>query len=162
MKSLRTLIPSAMLALFVCAAAVLAADPAPKPATAADTTTDTAAVTANDSLHYVVYYFYTNVRCATCRKLEAYSQEAVDSGFVKLISDHCLEFRGVNTDDEANAHFLKDYELYTKSVVVVAYDQDKQVRWKNLDKIWELVGDKPKFLAYIRSEVDAFMAGKEK
>ena len=32
---------------------------------------------------FVAYYFHGNMRCATCRKLEAYSEEAITKGFAE-------------------------------------------------------------------------------
>jgi len=39
-------------------------------------------VSAQSPSHKVVaYYFHTNTRCDTCRKIEAYSHEAIEEGF---------------------------------------------------------------------------------
>jgi hypothetical protein len=53
-----------------------------------------------------------------------------------------------------NEHFIKDYQLYTRSLVVV--DESNPKRFKNLDKVWQLVRDKPAFLKYVQDEVRAF------
>jgi hypothetical protein len=108
----------------------------------------------------VVYYFYGNVRCPTCHKIENYTQEIVASQFAEAIKQGLLEWKPVNTEESGNEHFDKDYELYTKSVVVAEFQNGKQIRWKNLPKIWELVGDKPAFQKYIQDEVAAYIEGK--
>ncbi|MCX5685441.1 MAG: nitrophenyl compound nitroreductase subunit ArsF family protein, partial [Planctomycetota bacterium] len=92
----------------------------------------------------IAYYFYTNVRCATCRKIEAYTQEAV-TGLAAATKDVAVEWRAVNTDDAANEHFKADYSLVAKSVIVADWHDGKQTQWKNLDKIWELVDDQAAF-----------------
>ena len=62
----------------------------------------------------------------------------------------------VNFDESANGHFVKDYGLHSQAVVLSARTGGKQVRWKNLDRIWKLVGDKGAFQAYITDEVRTF------
>ena len=107
----------------------------------------------------VVYYFHGSKRCVTCKKLEAYSDEAVKSGFGEELKEGVLEWRVVNTDEPENAHFLKDYQLITKSVVVVEMVDGKQKRWRNLKKIWQLVGDKDEFVAYVQGGVREYLEG---
>jgi hypothetical protein len=108
----------------------------------------------------VVTYFRGNVRCATCINLEAYSDEAVEQGFPQEIANGTVEFKTVNIDEEDNRHFVKDYQLVSRSVVVSRIENGKEIKWKNLDMIWHLVGDKEKFMAYIKAETKKMMEGK--
>jgi len=105
----------------------------------------------------IAYYFHATQRCATCRKLEAYSHEAITQRFAAQLEDGSLEWRAVNTDEPENKHFLDDYKLYTRSLVIVKMQQGRQVDWKNLEKIWDLVDDKPGFLEYVQREIGAYM-----
>lgn len=105
----------------------------------------------------IVYYFHGTQRCSNCIKIEAYTKEIVDSIFSAQLKDSTVVWRLVNTDENANKHFRDDYQLFTKSVVLSDLDDGKQVRWKNLDKIWEYLGDKVVFQAYIRDEVAAYL-----
>jgi hypothetical protein len=107
----------------------------------------------------VAYYFHGSFRCATCRKLEAYSEEAIVQGFPDEIASGRLSWRVVNTDEAESKHFVKDFELVTKSLVLVEYRGDEVVRFSNLKLIWQLVGDKPGFLTYVR-EATAEMLGR--
>jgi hypothetical protein len=106
----------------------------------------------------VAYYFHGNKRCSTCRKLEAYSEEAITGGFASQLESGELEWRVVNTDVATNAHFITDFELVTKSVVLVEYRDGEVVRWRNLKLIWQLVGDQDGFLRYVRDETRDFLA----
>lgn len=101
-----------------------------------------------------VYYLYDSVRCDSCRKIEAYTREAVQQGFE---SQMAVDWSPLNTDKPENAHYLKDFKLISKSVVVVEYDGGKQVRWKELDRIWDLLKDKAAFKKYIRDEVQGYL-----
>jgi len=106
-----------------------------------------------------VYYFHTTQRCASCKKIEALADEAIRSGFSKELAQGKLEWRPVNTDEPSNRHFITDYKLYTKSVVVVDLTDPKQERWKNLPKIWELLRDEAAFRQYVQGEVRAYLGG---
>ncbi len=97
----------------------------------------------------VVNYFHGNVRCATCKKIEAYTAEAVKESFK---DNELVEWRVTNTDDSGNEHFVTDYELTTRSVVVVEEIDGKPGKWKNLKEIWDLVGEKESFQNYIIKE----------
>ena len=105
----------------------------------------------------VLYYFYGNVRCATCRKIEAYTTACVKERFADATESGKLRFETLNTDADGNEQYVLDYELSTRSVVVAELEDGKPVRWKKLEKIWDLVTDEPKFLDYIETETRAFL-----
>ncbi len=105
----------------------------------------------------VAYYFYGNMRCATCRKLEAYSEEAITEGFAEEITLGGLIWLTVNTDDKEHEHFVTDFELVTKALVLVEYVDGEVERYKNLDRIWKLVGDKDAFIEYVQAGTREFI-----
>ena len=105
----------------------------------------------------VVYYFHGNARCVTCRKLESYAKEALVLYFSEGLSSGTMEFKPVNVEIPENDHFIKDYSLVTKSVVLSDTVNGEQTNWKNLDKIWELVGDKEIYQQYIRDNIKEFL-----
>jgi hypothetical protein len=112
---------------------------------------------ASESPRYVAYYFHGNFRCATCRKLEAYSEEAITRGFADELGSGELEWRVVNTDEADNTHFVTDFDLVTKSLVLVEYRNGEVVRFTNLKLVWQLVGDKDGFLRYVRDSTREFI-----
>jgi len=105
----------------------------------------------------VVYYLHGNRRCMTCKKLEAYSEEAVTSGFETQLEDSLIVWQVVNFEKQDNEHYVKDYGLYTQSLVLSRRQGDKEVEWKNLEKIWKLVGEKKEFISYVQGELKAFL-----
>jgi hypothetical protein len=107
----------------------------------------------------VAYYFYGNFRCQTCRKIEAFSGEAVKSGFPEDLKAGRLEWRAINVEEPGNEHFIQNYQLFSKSLVLVAKEGSKQTRWKNLQKVWTLVGDKEAFIQYVQDEIRAYLGG---
>lgn len=107
---------------------------------------------AADDKQTTVYYFHGNQRCYTCNKMENFTKEAVSASFK---DNKNIAFKAVNTDEPENKHFVKDYSLYTKSVILV----DDKGNWKNLDKIWTLVRNEKDFKDYIVQGVNDFIGG---
>jgi len=105
----------------------------------------------------VVYYLYGNVRCPTCRKFETYTEKALDEAFSGELADGRLRYQPINVDKPGNRHFIDDYQLYTKTVIVAKTQDNRQMKWKNLKKIWQLVGNERKFLDYIQTEVQEYL-----
>jgi len=105
----------------------------------------------------VAYYFHGDFRCPTCHKLEQYSKEAIEINFKDEITSGKLEFKAVNIEDRGNEHYGKDYQLYTKALVLSLIKGDKQIKWINFDKIWEYVGNKQRFIDYVKSGVADFL-----
>ena len=107
---------------------------------------------------FVAYYFHGNARCATCRKIEAYSEEAISTGFESKLADGRLEWRVVNIDESQNMHFVRDFQLVTKSVVLAEYNDGEVVRWENLKDVLQLVRSKDRFVDYVQTRTREFLA----
>jgi len=86
----------------------------------------------------IVYYFYGNHRCATCNKMEALT--------VKALKDKDVTYKAVNIDEPANEHYVKDFQLDARVVVI-----QKDGKFKKLEKVWDLVEDEQAYIAYIQS-----------
>ena len=107
----------------------------------------------------IVYYFHGHFRCPTCYKLETYSKEAIEANFKNELASGKIVFNVINTDEKGNEHFVNDYQLYTKSLVISLIENGKEVKSKNLTKIWDYVGNKQKFFEYVTSEINGFLKG---
>lgn len=122
--------------------------------------TDTAKAPVRSFDKIIVYYFHGNARCPTCHAMENLAKSVVETDFAKSIKKGTLEWKTVNVEEPGNEHFNKDYALYTKSVIVSTIKDDKEVSWKNLDRIWQLIHDEPMYKEYIKKEVNACLEGK--
>ena len=107
----------------------------------------------------IAYYFHTNTRCSTCIKIEQYSHEAIEQGFPNELKNGMLEMRVVNYEQTENRHFMQDYKLVSKSLVLVKMVNGKQTKPTNLRLVWQLTGHKDAFLNYVRKEVRSYLAG---
>lgn len=108
----------------------------------------------------LVYYFYTNTRCSSCKTIEDYTREAVEKNFASGYKGWKVVFRGVNVDEAPNAHFVQDYWLNSKSVVVQKFSGEKALKWGKLEKVWQLLGDKEAFIQYVTAEIQKLLDGK--
>lgn len=106
----------------------------------------------------VVCYFMTTQRCTNCVHIETYTKEAIDERFVENMNDRTLAWKMINVDEFPNRHFIKDFDLHTKSVVLVKIRDGKQVEWKNLDQVWANLSNKELFKKYVESELITFIA----
>ena len=105
----------------------------------------------------VAYYFHGNFRCYNCFTIEQYSKEAIEKYFPEQLKNGKLTFSVINTDMPENEHFIKDYQLYTKSIIVAEFKNGKQVRWTNLAKVWDYIKDRDAFYNYVKAEVQKYV-----
>lgn len=108
----------------------------------------------------VAYYFHGNMRCTTCKKIEALTTEAIETGFADDIKASRVELKVVNVEESGNEHYIQDYQLASRSVVVARYEGEAQKDWKRLDAVWQLTGDKEAFIRLIQDETAALLKGK--
>lgn len=105
----------------------------------------------------IAYYFHSNARCLTCHNMEAYAKEAIEKNFAKELEDGRLVFKTVNVEEKENEHFVDDYQLYTKALVISQIKDEKENQHKNLTKIWEYVRNKDRFVEYVTSEIRDYL-----
>ena len=103
-----------------------------------------------------VYYFHGDRRCKTCNSIEANTKLLLESKFAAEMKSGKIKWSVINTDKKENSHFEKDFDLLFGSVVVVKLKDSKQVEWKNLQRVWELVWDKSGFNKYVENEIKMY------
>lgn len=106
-----------------------------------------------------VYYFHRTVRCPSCEKIEAMTRKTVEEAFADELAAGHMQWRVINIDRPQNKHFEDHYQLPSQSVVLSEERDGKEVRWKNLDKIWDLLYDDAGFVRYIQDEIHVFVQG---
>jgi hypothetical protein len=105
----------------------------------------------------VAYYFHVTARCTTCRTIESYSREVIERKFGADIAKDRLQYKLVNVQLPENRHFVKDYQLFTKSLVLVRFEKGREAEHKVLNETWELVGDKSAMQGYVEREVRDYL-----
>jgi hypothetical protein len=109
----------------------------------------------------IVYYLHGNTRCPTCRTIEAYAQEAVESGFADELKDRRIQWQVINYESPGNEHYATDYDVVAPNVVLAKFKGGKQVAWKGLPEVWEHVGDKPTFVDFVDTSLREFLGSPQ-
>ncbi len=107
--------------------------------------------------YIIAYYFHGNFRCFNCYRIEQYSKEAIEQYFKDELSSGKLVFKVINIEEKGNEHFIKDYQLYTKSLIISLVKNGKEVKFDNLVKVWEFLGNKQKFYDYVKDEITKYL-----
>jgi|SRR3972149_3407592 len=108
----------------------------------------------------LVYYFHGDVRCPTCRTIEDCARQAVDTGFAAEIESGQVTWQVVNYEVPGNAHFIDQFELVSPTVVLVRREGGREVDWRNLARVWELVGSPAELVDYVQQETAQLLAAK--
>ena len=115
----------------------------------------------NESGHAVlVTYFTSNVRCPTCLKIEKLTQESIEKSFAKELATKEVVFQTINFDKVENKHFVKDYQLAFKTVVISELKNGKEVQWSKYDKVWDLVNSPEPFNIYLTDGIQQYLTKK--
>jgi hypothetical protein len=104
-----------------------------------------------------VYYFHGTRRCKTCLAIESNARKTLQEKFSKEMAQGVITWHAIDTDQKENEHFVKDFDLMFSSLILVKYKDGKQVEWKNLQKVWELVWDNDAYRDYIQKEMKAYL-----
>lgn len=149
---------SRVFAVFVVGVALFAVSCTPAPAPSSPTAASPGDATVKGEPVLTVYYFHRTLRCPSCIAIEAMAKEAVEEGFPVEVGSGRIVWKAVNVDEPADAHYDEDYGLSTQSVVLSDTRGGVEVRWKNLEAVWDLLDDREKFLEYVRLEVREFLS----
>ncbi|TWU38207.1 nitrophenyl compound nitroreductase subunit ArsF family protein [Novipirellula artificiosorum] len=106
----------------------------------------------------VVYYFYSNTRCTTCRAIEAQTEETVRSDFAEELRSGKVTWKTLNYEQDRNADLASQFEIIMPVVVLARFENGAMVDWSRLDQVWGLVSDKPAFAEMIRDAVNKMLS----
>ena len=93
----------------------------------------------------------------TCRTIEAYAQEAVQTGFARELNGGLITWEVINYESPGNEHYATDYQVIAPNVVLAKFEEGKQVAWKGPPEVWEHVGDKAAFLSFVQTNLREFV-----
>jgi len=109
----------------------------------------------------IVYYFHGNVRCPTCQAIESQSHETVQSDFKAHLDRGEIVWKILNYEQPAASPLVKKFEIQMPVVVLAKMKAGQIQDWRRLDGVWGLVGDKPAFANYIRTEIKKMQGGAQ-
>jgi len=126
------------------------ATPGPETVPASDTA-------GNDDAVVYAYYFHGNVRCVTCKNIEANMRQVVEENFADEVKNGSLVMNVLNIDEPVNEHFVKDFELAHNGVVLVVRKGTEVVRFEELAKVWELTQEPETMRDYLTDATLGFL-----
>ena len=100
-----------------------------------------------------VTYFSSDARCATCIRIERLTRESLEKNFRAEIASGRIVLQTINLDGPGNEHFVQDYQLVSKTVVVSDRAKGQEVGWENLQEVWSKQKDEQAFEAYVVAAV---------
>jgi len=124
---------------------------------AAKKVADTTKEIQKPARYLVVTYFHTTARCPTCHKIEELSDDAIKSNFGDELKSGTVVWQVINVDEPENKHYVQDYQLYSKHLIVSEIKDGQEVRWKDLKDIWTLVRNDEKFENYVKTEINDWL-----
>ena len=107
-----------------------------------------------------VYYFHTNTRCFSCYKIETLTETTLLEDFSVPLEEGLVSWLPINVEEPENEHYVEEYEIYTKHVILSEVEDGEEVRWKDLPKVWDLLNDEETFREYVRDELNGYLEEK--
>jgi hypothetical protein len=100
-----------------------------------------------------VINFHGSKRCRTCIGIGNQARRILDEEFAAEETAGKIHWEHINYDEPANAHYVKDYELVSSTILATLWKDGKEVTWNRLDGVWDHTGDEPAFRAYVSRSV---------
>ncbi|MGQ9575966.1 MAG: nitrophenyl compound nitroreductase subunit ArsF family protein [Thermoguttaceae bacterium] len=101
------------------------------------------------SHHVVACYFHRTVRCPTCKRISAYIEEAVQTGFARELREGRVGMVMLDFQDPNNEALAKAYHVTGPTLILMDVHNGKVARCKPAPKVWSLVGKKAEFVKYV-------------
>lgn len=100
-----------------------------------------------------VLYFHATTRCQGCITIEEFTKNSINTLFEKQLKDSTIIFKPIDFLQPENEHYRDDYKFEVQTLIISKKVNGKEVKWINLDKIWDYSGDYQKFQKYIEKEI---------
>jgi hypothetical protein len=105
----------------------------------------------------IMTYFISGTRCESCETIETLARETAEKDFPDALSNKSLVFRVIDTGDASRHHYIKDYQLTSKTVILSHRVQGKETEWSDMSKVWDLLDDGPAFHAYLGEQIQKYL-----
>lgn len=109
-----------------------------------------------DHAEFTLYFFEGNTPCSVCDQIRGMTKEILKDPEGPLAD---FSLREINVETPGNERYVLDLGLYSTSVVLALESGEKINRWKNLEDIWDLAGDREAFREYMNREIELFVRG---
>jgi hypothetical protein len=114
---------------------------------------------AGPSHQVIACYFHRTNRCPTCRRIGAYIEESVATGFASQIRDGSVKAMTIDFQDPRNEQYTQAYGITGPTLVLLDVQDGKVKQWKPAPRVWSLVSQKDAFFQYVQGEVQSYLQG---
>jgi len=104
-----------------------------------------------------VFYFHGPIRCHTCLQIENEIKMTLNQKFDKEMKNKKIVFECIDYVSDTTNNYEKQYNLENQALIIAKFENNKQVKWKNLDKIWKFTGNFDKMSRYISNEINDYL-----
>lgn len=103
-----------------------------------------------------VKYYHATLRCASCIQIEDFISKTINLAFDKELKDSTLRFTTLDFMQPENEPMMEKYGFDTQALIITKVIDGKEVKFKNLDLIWDYLSDFAKFEKYVEDEIREF------
>ncbi len=100
-----------------------------------------------------IMYFHATERCQGCLALEGNVVKSVNELYETELKAEMYNYDSIDFLAEENEKFVELYKIETQTLIISKVVEGKEVKWINLDKIWDYAGSYPKMKKYIDREM---------
>ena len=101
----------------------------------------------------IVYYFHNLVRCQTCLAMEAEAATVVRDDYPDELESGVVAWRVLCIQNPENEPLVRKYGLDGPALILSEWADGKERRWRDLDRIWELIDTPDAYRKYVRSAI---------
>jgi hypothetical protein len=116
--------------------------------------------TAAPAHQVVACYFHRTNRCPTCKKISAYIEESIQTGFDAQLQDGSVQVKMIDFQNPKNQKLTDAYKITGPTLVILDIHDGKVKAWKPAPKVWSLVSKKNDFFHYVQQEVKRYLDGE--
>lgn len=109
----------------------------------------------------LILQFHRSQRCEFCNNMENHTRETLDAYFTIEIKTNKVAFQLVNMDLPEYGNLLKNYDLFTSTIVFIDLLEGESIRWKIFTEAWYLTDNKQQFTEAFRTALQNFRDGIE-
>ena len=102
-------------------------------------------------------YIHSDYRCASCIRLEKWSEAAITKGLADSMKTGRLTWTSESMDTPEGSALADRLGLTTKALVLMEMRNGKMTRFKELKDTWKNLRDSTAFAAYVKRETIAFL-----
>lgn len=110
-----------------------------------------------DTVTVEIMYFHATMRCQGCMTIEGHINKSVNAIYGNELKKGNVLLKSIDFQVPENEHFLEDYKFDSQTLIISKKVNGKEIKWKNLEKIWDYSSDYKKFKKYLVGEVNKFI-----